>query len=217
MPGANFLNATLLVQVRRHAPEAVAVHRLGRWTSGVVLFARSRRARAELTRQFRAREIGKRYRALAAGSPRWDAIAIDRPIGPVPHPLLGTIHAAAPDGKPSLSRIEVLERRGDSFLCDVRIASGRPHQIRIHLAAAGHPLLGDPLYEAGGVPAPDSSALPGAGGYWLHAAEVTFQHPSDGREIAVTSTPPRMLRCAAPWSGVIEDVTLEAHELAESR
>jgi 23S rRNA pseudouridine1911/1915/1917 synthase len=217
LPGANFLNNTLLFQVRRHAPDAVALHRLGRWTSGVVLFARSSRARAELTRQFREREIGKRYRALAAGRPCWDAITVDRPIGPVPYPRLGTINAAACCGKPSLSRIDVLERREDSFLCDVRIATGRPHQIRIHLAAVGHPLLGDPLYVAGGVPAPASIALPGAGGYWLHAAEVAFKHPNDGRAVVVTATPPPVLRCGALWSDASRNVTLEAHEPAESR
>jgi 23S rRNA pseudouridine1911/1915/1917 synthase len=193
LPGANFLKNTLLHQVRRHAPDSAPLHRLGRWTSGVVLFAKTASARAELSRQLRAREIGKRYRALAAGDPAWDAFTVDRPIGPVPHARLGSVHAAALDGKPSVSRIDVLERRAGSFLCDVRIATGRPHQIRIHLAAAGHPLVGDPLYVAGGSPASASRALPGDPGYLLHAAEATFVHPRTGRHVVVTAAPPRAL------------------------
>jgi 23S rRNA pseudouridine1911/1915/1917 synthase len=194
LPGANFLQSTLLHQVRRFAPEATAVHRLGRWTSGLVLFARNREARAELARQLRAREIDKRYRALASGDPGWTAIQVDRPIGPVPHRLLGSVHAASEDGRPAVSRIEVIERRPGAFLCDVRIATGRPHQIRIHLAAAGHPLIGDPLYGAGGVPHVATGAVPGDPGYLLHAAEVTLRHPSRGDQLVLRCAPPPELR-----------------------
>jgi 23S rRNA pseudouridine1911/1915/1917 synthase len=196
LPGANFLQSTLLHQVRRHAPEAAAVHRLGRWTSGLVLFARNAPARIELSRQLRAREIDKRYRALAAGDPPWNAIEVDRPIGPVPHRLLGSVHAAAADGKPAVSRIDVLERRSGAFLCDVRIATGRPHQIRIHLAAVGHPLVGDPLYRAGGVPDDATRAVPGDPGYLLHAAEATLRHPRTGREVVLACPPPPVLERA---------------------
>ena len=194
LPGANFLQSTLLHQVRLYAPEATALHRLGRFTSGLVLFARNKAARVEMSRQLRARSVGKRYRALASGDPPWDSVTVDRPIGPVPHPWLGSVHAAAKDGKPSASRIDVLERRSDAFLCDVRIATGRPHQIRIHLAAAGHPLVGEPLYVAGGVPAPGTTAVPGDRGYLLHAAELTFRHPRVGRQLVLSSAPPLALR-----------------------
>jgi 23S rRNA pseudouridine1911/1915/1917 synthase len=216
LPGANFLRSTLLHQVRRYAPDATAVHRLGRWTSGLVLFARSRPARVELARQLGAREISKRYRALAAGDPAWDAIEINRPIGLVPHRLLGSVHAAAPEGKPAASRIDVVERRGGAFLCDVRIATGRPHQIRIHLASAGHPLVGDPLYVAGGVPAEATGAVPGDPGYLLHAAEATLRHPRTLREIVLTCSPPPALRRAPRWNDARGGTTLGDHELVDS-
>lgn len=194
LPGANFLNATLLYLVRTYAPGAAPLHRLGRWTSGLVLCARNHNARTELMRQWSAKEVGKRYRALASGLPDLDEMTISTPIGPVPHALLGSLHAAFPKGKPSLSQVTVLERRADSFLCDVRIATGRPHQIRIHLAAAGHPLKGDPLYGVGGLFAPDTHALPGDPGYLLHSAELSFRHPGTGREVVIECEPPSLLR-----------------------
>lgn len=205
LPGAHFLQSTLLRRVQLMAPAATAVHRLGRWTSGVSLFAKSAVARTALSHQLRSRQIEKRYRALASGTPSWDTLVVDRPIGRAPHPLLGSVYAATADGKPSESRIEVLERRESSFLCDVRIATGRPHQIRIHLAACGHPLAGDPLYVAGGVPHAGTRALPGDPGYKLHAAEAAFRHPRTGELTRVTSPPPVALRPAG-WSAGAPDV-----------
>ena len=194
LPGANFLQNTLLGLVRRYAADASPLHRLGRWTSGIVLCARNVRHRTDLMQQWSANKVGKRYRALASGLPAADAMTITTPIGPVPHSLLGSVHAASPDGKPARSEVSVLERRDDSFLCDVRITTGRPHQIRIHLAAAGHPLAGDPLYDAGGLPPPDTRAVPGDPGYHLHAAELTFQHPRTGWETRIECEPPPLLR-----------------------
>lgn len=194
LPGANFLTATLLYLVRTSVPDAAPVHRLGRWTSGIVLCARNHESRAGLMRQWAGNKVDKRYRALAAGNPAWDNMTITAPIGPVPHSLLGSVHAATPQGKPSLSHVTVLEHRPDSFLCDVRIATGRPHQIRIHLAASGHPLAGDPLYGAGGLPLQGTRVVPGDPGYHLHAAELSFRHPRTGRDTVIEHEPPMLLR-----------------------
>jgi 23S rRNA pseudouridine1911/1915/1917 synthase len=193
LPGADFLQTTLLYLVRAYAPDAAPLHRLGRWTSGLVLCSRNHRSRKDVMQQWQANNVGKRYRALANGLPDQDEITISVPIGPVPHALLGSIHAASPKGKPSLSHVTVLKRRTDSFLCDVRIATGRPHQIRIHLAAAGHPLVGDPLYTGGGLPLPDTRALPGDPGYHLHSAELSFLHPRTGHELVIECEPPKIL------------------------
>ena len=194
LPGAGFLEHTLLHQVRLQEAQAIAVHRLGRWTSGVVLFARSHEARAPLAEAWRSGDVEKRYRALATGRAESEEFEVRVPIGPVPHPPLGTVNAAAAAGKPSVSRVRVLEQHEQTFLADVRILTGRPHQIRIHLAAAGHPLAGDPLYGPGGRPYEGSVALPGDPGYRLHAAELGLKHPFEGRPLRIRSAAPPELR-----------------------
>jgi len=198
LPGAGFLRHTLLGLVRAHDPQATPLHRLGRFTSGIVLFARSDRARLELSRQWAAREVYKRYRALADGVPEQVRFRIAVPIGPRPHDRLGRIQAASPSGKAASSCVTVLERRDEAFLCDVTIETGRSHQVRIHLAAAGHPLVGDPLYGPGGVPRPESRALPGDPGYRLHAAALGVRHPSTGEALTLVCAPPPDLRVLTP-------------------
>ena len=118
---------------------------------------------------------------------------IDAPIGPVPHPTLGTVQAACEGGRPSHSIARALEQRHDQVLFSVDITTGRPHQIRIHLAYAGHPLVGDPMYEAGGGLKPNPG-LPGDGGYLLHAQGLQFPHPLTGQQMAITAAPPLELQ-----------------------
>jgi len=193
VPNGGFLTHTLLHLVRGLAPGAVTMHRLGRGTSGLVLFALSGPARSALARDFREGRIEKTYRALASGHPRDREFTVNVPIGRVPHPRLGHVHAAAAEGRPAVSHVRVLAHRGESSLVTVEIPTGRPHQIRIHLAAAGHPLVGDPLYGTAGLPLADP-ALPGAGGYWLHAHRLRFTHPATGAPTTVECPPPPPLR-----------------------
>jgi 23S rRNA pseudouridine1911/1915/1917 synthase len=195
MPAGGFLQHTLLALVSAQFPGARPVHRLGRHTSGVVVFARSRDAASSLSRAWRGHEVLKRYRAVGAGVASWEAMAITAPIGPVPHPRLGSVHAASPRGRPSRSAAAVLERREGSTLFGVDITTGRPHQVRIHLAVAGHPLVGDPLYGPGGLPL-DAPGLPGDGGYLLHAACVAFAHPSSLAMLRIDAPVPARLRTA---------------------
>jgi 23S rRNA pseudouridine1911/1915/1917 synthase len=193
VPNGGFLEHTLLRLVRASFPDAVPLHRLGRGTSGLVLFALTPAARAAVSAQWRTARVGKVYRALACGAPDRDAFTIDVPIGPVPHPRLGSVHAASAAGKPARSHVRVLERRGVRSLLEVSIETGRPHQIRIHLAWAGHPLVGDPLYGPGGQPLPEPG-LPGDPGYRLHAHRLTLTHPATGQPLTLECAPPPELR-----------------------
>lgn len=193
MPAGGFLNHTLLALMRERYPEASPLHRIGRHTSGLVLFARTHEAASELARAWRDHTVRKIYRALAEGETRTEIFVIDAPIGPVPHPLLGTVEAATEGGKPSHSVAVVLEGGRDRTLFNVEIMTGRPHQVRIHLAYAGHPLVGDPLYGAGGV-LKRHPGLPGDGGYLLHAEQLHFAHPATGQPMTLIATPPPALQ-----------------------
>lgn len=193
MPNGGFLNHTLLHLVRGFAPAATPMHRLGRGTSGLVLFALTESARRSLARDLRDGRIEKTYRARVTGRPRDEAFSVQAAIGRVPHPRLGHVHAAASQGRPAVSHVRVLAPGDESTLVEVTIPTGRPHQIRIHMAAAGHPLVGDPLYGVGGAPVADP-ALPGEGGYWLHAHRLRFAHPVTGAPVTVECLPPPPLR-----------------------
>ena len=207
LPAGGFLEHTCLAQLAAGWPEARPLHRLGRFTSGLLVCARSPASRAwfsallrESTGQHRCQEgstnapisvscCRKIYRALlqppAPGSPLLalqpsDVLCLSTPIGRCAHGHLGTIWAAAaadcPTALPARSELRLLERGERAWLVDVRIATGRPHQIRIHTAAAGAPLLGDPLYAPGGVAC--DQALPGDGGYHLHAHRLQLPMPA---------------------------------------
>ena len=201
LPGGFFLQNTLLYQVReRYGASCSPLHRLGRGTSGAILFARNHRAARSLAMAMFERRILKVYLALAAGTSMPDAFTVDAPIGPVPHKLPATVNAYRQDGRPSISRIRVLRRfpGKDASLLEVTIPTGRPHQIRIHLSYAGFPLVGDPLYRPGGMPRTDGiddewATTPGATGYLLHSWKIGFPHPTSGAAIEVVGPPPAAL------------------------
>lgn len=192
LPGGGFLQNTLVHRLRMGGVHWSPVHRLGRFTSGIVLCTATRAAGAHLTRQLVERSVYKRYRALVSGCLA-EPLELHTPIGPVPYPPLGTLYAASESGRPAHSTVTVVESRGDCTLVDVVIHTGRPHQIRIHLAAAGHPLVGDPLYRDGGLPDPRGSARPGDPGYLLHASEIRFCHPATDHPTTLHAPPPPAL------------------------
>jgi 23S rRNA pseudouridine1911/1915/1917 synthase len=195
LPGAGFQEHTLLALVRAHAPGASPMHRLGRGTSGVVLFCKSAAAARGVQAQWRQPgAVAKRYLGLVEGEPAADRFVVDSPIGLVPDPVIDRLYCATPEGKPSLSRFTVLARRGDTSLVAVDIDTGRPHQIRIHAAWAGHPLQGDPLYGPDGVRAPGSEAVPGDLGYALHAWRLALAHPLTKERVEIVAPPPARLR-----------------------
>jgi 23S rRNA pseudouridine1911/1915/1917 synthase len=202
LPGGFFLEKTLLYQVReRYGASCSPLHRLGRGTSGAILFTRNRRAARSLATAMFERRILKVYLALASGTSMPDAFTVDAPIGPVPHTLPATVNAYRPGGRPSISHVRVLRRFPDkkASLLEVTIPTGRPHQIRIHLAYAGYPLAGDPLYQAGGIPRADGlddewTTTPGATGYLLHSWKIRFPHPTRGEDLEVACPPPAGLR-----------------------
>ncbi|MBM7119319.1 pseudouridine synthase [Archangium primigenium] len=194
VPGGGFLVNTLLGVVRERFPEASPLHRLGRGTSGLVLFARTHDAASKLSRAWREHTVDKRYRALSHGVAAQDTYDITAPIGEGPHPVMGRVPMASPTGKASRSLARVLQRHAASTLFEVDIQTGRSQQIRIHLAFIGHPLEGDPVYVAGGVPHAEHPGRLGDSGYLLHAERLGFEHPLTGERLVLHAPPPEGLR-----------------------
>jgi tRNA pseudouridine32 synthase/23S rRNA pseudouridine746 synthase len=176
------LQDCLAARVQRVMPTALVVHRLDRDTSGLMLMALDADAQRELSRQFEARTVRKAYQCVVRGGPAADEGLVDRPIARDPlRPPRYRIDAAA--GRPSQTRWRVLDRLGDRTRLEVEPITGRSHQIRLHLATLGHPILGDPLYA-------DDESLASAPRLLLHATLITIAHPDDGRPVSWRSACP---------------------------
>ena len=161
--------------------DVLTVHRLDMETSGLIVFARTPEVQAELSRAFRERSVEKRYVAVVDGVPAGAEGEIDLPlITDWPNrPRQKVDHET---GKPSLTRWRVLEVEEQGARLELEPITGRSHQLRVHLAAIGHPILGDSLY----APELVRTASPRM---CLHACRLGFAHPEDGRALDFVHPP----------------------------
>ena len=164
------------------------VHRLDRYTSGVLLVAKNDAAHRGLAAQFAARQVEKTYLALVHGTVKHEEGRIERPIARDPRARV-RMTARLERGRSASTWYRVQQRFPRFTLLEVRIGTGRTHQIRVHLSSIGHPVAGDRLY---GAPA-KIDGLPPLGRYFLHAHRIRFRRPSTGEEIAVESPLPQEL------------------------
>ena len=166
------------------------VHRLDRDTSGVLLVARTHAALEALARQFRERTVEKRYVAVVRGTLAREHGTIDRPIGRHPRERK-RMSVRSRRGRPSVTRWSIVERLPRATVVRLAPETGRTHQLRVHLAAIGHPIVGDQVYgtrrsgRRGGDPEFPRQAL--------HAEAITFAHPSTGARLTIRApVPPDM-------------------------
>jgi len=166
------------------------VHRLDRDTSGLMVVARSQEAYDRLSPLVRRRALERTYLALVRGRPASRAGRIEAPIGrDSSDPTRFSLETDTP--RDAVTHFEVVEQRGDDALLRVRLETGRTHQIRVHLAAIGLPVVGDPVYGA---------RDPGLGRQFLHAARLAFPHPFTGEPVDVESPLPPEL--ASFWDSL---------------
>jgi 23S rRNA pseudouridine1911/1915/1917 synthase len=185
LAGAGFRISTSGVPERRGI-----VQRLDVGTSGLMVVAKSEIAYTVLKRAFRSRTVEKTYHALVQGHPDPFTGTIDAPIGR--HPGSDWKMAIIDGGRASVTHYETVEAFVGTTLLEIRLETGRTHQIRVHLAAIRHPCVGDPTY--GGDPV--LAARLGLARQWLHAVGLGFTHPTSGEEVRFTSPYPDDLQHA---------------------
>jgi tRNA pseudouridine32 synthase/23S rRNA pseudouridine746 synthase len=182
-PEAPFLAGIL----KETYPALWVVHRLDRQTSGVIVFARTAAAHRLLNTQFEQRQAAKTYHALVQGVPTWDSQNVRLPLRPDGDRRHRTV-VDPQRGKPAETDLLVLECFEQHALLQATPHTGRTHQIRLHLAALGHPIVSDPLY--GG------TELPGLPRLGLHAYLLRLFHPASGEQIEFTASYPEDLEQA---------------------
>ena len=175
-------------------PRAGIVHRLDRDTSGLMVVARTRATMDALVSRIAAREVTRQYLALAHRSWQGGSRHVDAPIGRDPRNRLrmAVVDLARHSGKPARTLIDCLDSAGAGCLVRCTLETGRTHQIRVHMASIGHPLVGDTLY--GGQPTPELQRQA------LHAFRLAFAHPVTGKALRFDSEPPPDMRAGmAAW------------------
>ncbi|MDT8435913.1 MAG: RluA family pseudouridine synthase [Gemmatimonadota bacterium] len=208
-PSGTLVNALLHITDRLsplglpHRPGIV--HRLDRDTSGLLVVAKDAGTHRALSEALARRRVKRGYVAAAWGRFEPELARIDAPIGR--HPRDRTRMAVVDGGRPAVSHVRRLERWAAADLLAVRLQTGRTHQIRVHLAHSGHPVVGDPLYggdrERGLAGAADRWARElrrRCGRMFLHAARLEFVHPASGERLRFTSRLPEPLASALTWA-----------------
>ena len=158
------------------------VHRLDKDTSGVMVVAKTDRAHAHLAQQIKDRVAGRKYLALVHGNVKADEGIIDAPIGRHPSDRK-KMAVVFQHSRAAITRFRVLERFSNYTLMECKLATGRTHQIRVHMAHIGHPVVGDPKY------GPKNCSF-NIGGQALHSAELTFRHPISGQQLVFLAPVP---------------------------
>jgi 23S rRNA pseudouridine1911/1915/1917 synthase len=162
-------------------PRSGIVHRLDKDTTGVMVVARSLRAHSSLVEQLQSRTMKRQYRAVALDDVAGDG-TVEAPIGR--HPVDRKRMAVVAGGRPAVSHYRVLRRFGAATELEVSLETGRTHQIRVHMAHIGHPLVGDPVYGRRRVdPGPAASALQAFPRQALHARRLRLVHPGTGQPV----------------------------------
>jgi len=196
-PGSGNRAGTLLNALLHHdaalaaLPRAGIVHRLDKDTSGLMVVARTPEAQTDLVRQLAAHEVAREYVAVVRGDLA-RALVVDAPIGR--HPTQRTTMAVVARGKPARTHVAVVERFGVATLVRCTLETGRTHQIRVHLAAIGHPLVGDPTYGGRSLRSARRThhppPLPAFGRQALHATRLALSHPRTRQPMAWDAPPP---------------------------
>jgi 23S rRNA pseudouridine1911/1915/1917 synthase len=192
-PGSGNWEGTLLNALLRHAPQLAAVpragivHRLDKDTSGLLVVAKTLTAQTNLVRQLQARTVTRDYTAVVHGRVERDG-KVEAPIGR--HPVSRTRMAVVPRGKAATTHYRVMARFGDATLLDCSLETGRTHQIRVHLASIGHPIIGDPVYGRRAGKDEHRAFRRQA----LHARRLAFVHPGSGRGMSWEAPPPQDMR-----------------------
>jgi 23S rRNA pseudouridine1911/1915/1917 synthase len=184
-----------------HVPRCGLVHRLDKDTSGLLLIARTPEVHTRLVAALAARAVGREYLALCVGLPTGGG-RIDQPIGR--HRRARTRMAVRSDGRAAVTHYRIEERFRRHCLLRVKLESGRTHQIRVHLAHIGFPLVGDPTY-GGRARATPLAALRAFKRQALHAQRLTLAHPLDGRALAFEAPLP------ADLAALLEALRADAH------